>query len=387
MSYQLHICLYIYAFLSRCILYILKHLEFKVESELIDKTLKDSIRVSAARGSQREEPKEGSQREEPKEGVRLEYRVDWFQGTFNAEYLEKVRRIVSTGLGGGNFEERMFGVRHFVKSYKHPTGAVIGVGQRLKNGVVNESLGYLELSGSVLLKIRQKRLRKIMRVLRKRCKFKCTHLDLTIDDYGKSFLIKEVKRAYDEGKVIGFRDTGEHKELGRRGRKGEMMSFGKRGSAGGGKRIVFYNKSLESNGKIDSCRIELAAYRKYAQESFEQLCKLPYVCWGDVIGGWISGAIDFRDTKGENDKNPGRRKRLEWWAKLVDRFEKLKPSTIYKPDSLDKVKLWLQKQVAPSLAVLVYKMKGEKFWDYFWSLVYDGESRFKEKHWYLINSC
>ena len=350
-----------------------------------NKTPQDNIGVSATGSSQQEQPKKGGE---------LEFRVDWFQGTFNSKYLAKVQKIVSVAFGGGEFVERATGIRYFAKSYKHPSGAVSGVGQKIPGGLVNESLGYLELSGSVLMKIKQRRLRKLMRVLRRKYQFKCTHNDLTIDDFGRSFLIEEVKQAYDENNFVGFRETGDYREIGRRGSKGKMMSFGRRGSAGGGKRIVFYDKCLESDGKIDSIRIELATYGIYAQQSFEQLCDLPYLCWGDLIGGWISGAIDFVERKGEKDKNPGRRKRLEWWANLVDRFPKLKPSREYKPDTLEKVKAWFVKQVAPSLAVLLYAMNNPEsedvdgeFWNFFWDAVYDGESRFREKHWYLINSC
>ena len=316
----------------------------------------------------------------------LEFRVDWLQGTFNVKYLDKVHRLVSSFLGGGEFEERASGIRYFEKSYKHPAGAISGVGQKIPGGSVVKSWAYIELSGSVLENRKQSELRKLMRDLRDKCKFKCTHNDLTIDDYGKSFTIQQVKEAYDKNYVVGFGDTGDYKELGRFGSKGCQFSVGNRGSKGGGKRMVFYDKFKESKGKIDSYRIELATYDVYAQQSFEQLCDLPFLCWGDLIGGWISGAIDFRMRKNEKDKNPGRRPRLLWWDMIIQALPKIKPSREYKSDSLHKLKSWFIKQVAPSLAIFIYVMKDD-FWDFFWSCVYDGEARFREKHRYLINSC
>ena len=347
-----------------------------------NKTPQDNIGVSATADKSGEKQ------------LQLEFRVDWLQGTFPSRNLEKVHRFVTMAFGQGEFEERSFGVRYFAKSFRHPSGALSGVGHKIPGGYVDGSLAYLELSGDVLLRVKQSKLRKLMRVLRRKCGFQPTRDDLTIDDFSKTFKIEWVKQAADDFHYVGFRNTVDYREIGRNGDGGKQISFGHRGSKGGGKRLLFYDKCAESDGKIDSHRIELSCYDHYAKQSFDQLCDLPYLCWGDLIGGWISGAIDFRKRQGEKDKNPGRRKRLRWWARLVKNFPQLKPSREYKPDSLDKLKAWFVKQVAPSVAVFIYAMHDSSlaepdrdFWDFFWSAVVDGESRFRDKHHYLINSC
>ena len=351
-----------------------------------------------------------SQREKAENGIHLEFRIDWFQGTFDSKYLKKVHKIVSKFFSGEEFEEtslkdiyrnttdqfqeRCYGIRYFAKSYRHPSGVLSGVGHKLPGGIVDEGLAYIEFTGDVLLKIKQSQLRRLMRALRDMDgKFKCTRADLTLDDYSKSFEVEWVKAAYDKHWYTGFRDTGEYKEIGRCGNKGKQFSFGNRGSKGGGKRIVFYRKDLESNGEIDAYRIELSCYDHYAEQSFEQLCDTPYLSWGEVIGGWISGAVDFRKRKGEKDKNPGRRKRLDWWAALIDNFPRIKPSREYKKSDLESLKKWFVKQVSPSLAVFMCAMNDPKseepdgeFWKFFWDAVADGASRFRQKHYYLINS-
>ena len=375
---------------------------FKQNVSKLDETPQDKIGVSATVGSQGEKPKEGGG---------IEFRVDWFQGTFESKHLEKVHKLVSKFFNGEEFEEataeevlkgatdqfkeRCFGIRYFAKSYSHPSGALSGVGHKLPGGMVDESLAYIELTGDVLLKIKQSQFRKLMRALRDiDGKFKCTRDDLTLDDYDKSFQIEWVKEAYDRHWYTGFRDTGDYREFGRYGSKGKQFSIGNRGSKGGGKRMVFYDKDAESKGEIEAYRIELSCYDHYAQQSFEQLCDTPYLCWGEVIGGWISGAIDFRKRKGEKDKNPGRRKRLEWWASLIEKFPKMKPSREYKNSDLESLKEWFVKQVSPSVAVFMCAMNNpksaepdEEFWKFFWDAVADGASRFREKHYYLINSC
>ena len=371
---------------------------------------------------EKKEEKKGKE-EEP----RLEFRVDWIQGTFPVEKLEKAKRIVVKILREikrekfteeeikeiekrikeenpkeiVEFEERPYGIRYFEKSYRHPSGVIAGVGHK-KPGkmLLDESVAYLEVPGSVLSTMSQSRVRKLMNALLKECKFKCTRVDVAIDDYTKTFDVRTVALAKDKHHYKGFGNTGQHIKNGRNGSLGEMVTFGNRGSRGGGKRICKYDKSIESKGKIDAMRIELSCYKHYALQLFEHLCAVEVIAWGELIGAWISGAIDFRRRQGEKDKNPGKRRRLGWWAKIVKGFAQIKPGREYTPDSIEKVKAWLVKQVAPSLAVMAHRMWGEakeedqlrefmygEFVEFLLELLVNGESRFKDKHHYLINSC
>ncbi len=320
--------------------------------------------------------------------LHLEYRVDWLQGTFPKKHLGKVLKLTSLLLNGGEFKSLGHGIRYFETALKHPTGAIVACGHR-KKGRLNENLAYLELRGSVLFPIKQRRLHKFMRVLRAKCGFKCSHTDLTIDDFSRDFSIATVKKAIYKHHYTGFGDTVKLDAEGRNGLKGEGIALGRRGSKGSGKRICFYDKGIESKGRIDAIRIELNCYQEYAQQSFEQLCDTPYLLWGKIIGGWIAGAVDFRRRQGENDKNPGRRRRLSWWAKLVGNFEGLKPARTYNISSIEGLLNWVRHQVAPSLAVFMHcfgKEDMDLFWKYFYECIFEGESRFKEKHWYLIQS-
>lgn len=313
------------------------------------------------------------------------YRIDWLQGTFPSRYFDKVIFFVTKFLDKGEFEELHKGLRYFERAFRHSSGAILGLGKM--NLVGGADLAYLELSGSVLGIYKQSRLRKLMRILRKKFNFKCTRIDLCIDDFSRSLNIYQIKRATDKLHYVGFGDTVKFIEFGRKGSRGLSISFGRRGSSGGGKYLVIYDKGLESKGKIDSIRVELSCYDRYAVQSFDQFCDLPYLCWGDIILGWISGAIDFRRRKDKDDTDPGRRPRLPWWKKFVSDAVPLKPSFEYKPDSLERIKNWFHSQIAPSLCVLMNGLGKEdvkNFWDFFWEVVIDGESRLKDKHRYLI---
>ena len=309
-----------------------------------------------------------------KEEPQLEFRVDWIQGTLHVEKLEKAQRIVVEILGERKefaeeeakeiekkieeenpketveFEERPYGIRYFEKSYRHPSGVIAGEGHRKPGKMkLDENVAYLEIPGSVLSKMKQSKVRKLMCALQEECKFKSTRVDVAMDDYAKTFDVRTVARAKDKHHYKGFGKTGKHIKNGRNGSLGEMVTFGERGSRGGGKRMCYYDKSIESKGKIDAMRIELSCYKHYAEQIYKHLCAVEVGVWGELIGGWISGAIDFRRRRGEKDKNPGRRRRLGWWAKIVKGFAQIKPGRTYTPDSIEKVKACLVKQVAPSL--------------------------------------
>ena len=326
----------------------------------------------------------------PTQQGRFTFCVDWLQGTFNVKYLKKVVKLVETAFRSGNFQERCHGIRFFEKSSRHPSGAVIGIGRKNPvTGNVDSSLAYLEISGSALSFMSQRRLRKLLRFLRK-CKFKCTRIDLTIDDFLKKLNLNSIKRAIDANNYTGFGDTGDWYEKGRKGRKGKGATFGHRGNKGGGKYMEFYDKNAESKGRIDAHRIELACYDHYAIQAFEDLTEAPLLLWGNIIKSWINGAIDFRKRKHENDKNPGRRPRLRWWEKIMKDAVVIKPAVFRPAPSFDKLKFWIKSQVAPSLALIfnaLYKHDGldDEFWQYFWDILADGNERLRDKHHWIYD--
>ena len=275
----------------------------------------------------------GADEKEQKLSPDLRYRLDWFQGKFDRKFLLKVFRCVTLFLGGGEFLQRTKRVQHFNLSYEHPTGAIIACGRKKPSGVVDESLCYLWLSSSVLLPFKQRRLYKLMRVLRHECEFHTTRLDLCIDDFNKTLDIYKIKRAVDKFHYISFNDAVEFQKYGRKGSRGLSISFGRRGSSGGGKYVIVYDKSKESKGKIDSIRVEASFCGRYAEQLSDNLCDIPYHMWGEIIKEWISGAIDFRRRSYDDDNEPHCRPRLPWWQKIVGDTAKLRPSCEYSVDS------------------------------------------------------
>ena len=316
----------------------------------------------------------------------LRFKVDWLQGTFHTKYLPDFIKRAEKLLGYGEFEEQPRGIKYYDRLFKHPSGVLIGVGRKTPRGFIDEDSSYLEIKGTALLPIKQTKLRKFMIYIKGK-NFKCTRPDICIDDYNKTFTIKEIDEIGDRRDYSGFGDTFRYIKDGSKGSKGHSVSFGRRGSRGGGKYLVFYDKSKESKGLIDSMRIELSGYDHYAIQIFESLCNLPFCEWGQLIKGWIVGAIDFMHRKHDNDKNPGRCERYEFWENIVDDAVEIKASKTYPHQDIERIQAWFKRQVAPSLVVLLEvlgKTDLQNFWDFFWELIADGEARLRQKHRWLI---
>lgn len=319
---------------------------------------------------------------------RLTYRVDWLQGTFPTKYLNKILKFSNLLLGYGEFQERSTGVRYFNTSTVHPGGIIVATGRKIPGGDIDNSLSYIELSGKTLLSIKQSRLRKFMIAIAKKCEFKPTRLDLAIDDFNKSVTFHQLKFAVDNHHYTGFANTVKYHTSGRNASRGWSVSFGNRGSKGGGKYFVIYEKGLESKGKIDSVRTELSCYDHYAIQSFQNLTDLPLALWSELIGGWIKGSINFIHRP-KGCKNPSRCSQLNWWKELTDRFTELKPSITYKQSTVSSIKEWLKLQVSSCLS-LVLDLEGRKsqqaMWDYFWELISHGTETYNHRHLYILQN-
>ena len=315
----------------------------------------------------------------------LYFKLDGFHCTFPTKYFEKVKKYLLILLRGGTFEFDQY-VRFFEQGWRHPSGAVMAIGHKGKYGIIDREIAFIDISGSVLSQLKMSKFRKFIRMLLKKYEPNPSLLDLAIDDYNKTIDLDYVEELCNDWQYVGFGDTFEAHHEGRNKSKGHTLELGNRGKQGGGKRLKIYDKNKESKGFIDAIRIELSLSQHYAQECFRQLCELPVLAWSELFKCWLSGSIDFIKRQGENDKNPGRRERYHWWDLIVGDSAKFKASKERNEPTLETIKSWFHKQVAPSLAVLMWVMSDEDFWFFFWNLVFEGESRFNEKHHWLIQS-
>lgn len=139
-------------------------------------------------------------------------------------------------------------------------------------------------------------------------------------------------------------------------------------------RLVVYDKTAESDGQIRGVRWELRCRKQAAETLAPQLHASE--SWGEVWAGRLLGFIDFRELNG--DTNSARRPRLRWFEELVQGAEKMRGYPPKPIRTLDDVRAWLLRQVAPSLATVVLAEGGDI--DPLLRLVQNGAPRMRAIH-------
>ena len=122
------------------------------------------------------------------------------------------------------------------------------------------------------------------------------------------------------GNVIGFKRYDPRKPV-RNVVTGELEGntayFGRRGSDGSGKYVRFYDKSLESGGKINSIRFEVELSGVRSAQAFQVLASsFTTERLREKIANILGDAIDFRDR--QQHVHIVRMDRLGWWSRAVE---------------------------------------------------------------------
>lgn len=188
----------------------------------------------------------------------------------------------------------------------------------------------------------------------------CTRIDIALDDHEKIIELGKITEAHKQGNFFNASDSAYH-ESGKRGQPiGVTLYFG---STKSDKRLCIYDKTIESNGRINGNRWEARFRRLAAGEALKQ--------WIDVsidetkdLTRWFSdcvtGVIDFRDRSGD-DPNRCRCPRLPWYTRLLSalRSTPIRIRVAAPVQSVQKTIKWIGKSVAPSLAILKRVLKGD----------------------------
>ena len=212
--------------------------------------------------------------------------------------------------------------------------------------------------------------------------FKPTRIDLALDDYTKSLTWQNFDDARKAGQAHGFK-------------KGRLTSsFGDKlgdgftyymGSSGSDKLYRFYNKNVESNGEIDSYRLE-GQFR-------DDWCKSVWACllsadtdkkFHQTIVNCVCELIDFYD--GDNPKNT-----LQWWAdfKKSVKFEGINLCSGRVKPTIDSSIEWIESQVETTLANIEAFMDrvGDDFASWFNARLESGRKRLRSSHLNKIDSA
>jgi phage replication initiation protein len=214
-----------------------------------------------------------------------------------------------------------------------------------------------------------------------------TRFDLAYDDVGERVLYMEkVRTSIDEGRVVSkWKDcdpSGKRSLCEKAERKGDVVHFGSILSEVSG---CIYDKAKEQiqKGRLLAgahwirCELRTKGDRANAMAS-------AFVAEGFPAGvAVLRDYLDFKE-RSETDSNRSRWATCDWWEKFCSGVEKANLKVEKVLPTVDKVRSWLVKYVAPSLALVVDaddnssdKMGGLALLA---SLVADGRKRFRQVH-------
>lgn len=170
-------------------------------------------------------------------------------------------------------------------------------------------------------------------------------------------------------------------------RQGETLYFGSRSSL---MFVRIYNKAAEMGESFHHVRVEMEAKKENAGQLAEKFLEGG---WRAVVGV-LRAYLDFKEPE-DGDGNKSRWETAEWWDTFLDRCEKVSLCVARVVNrSLERVKAWLFRQAAPSLAVLVATIEREcdvsganarrEAVKAFYGLVEYGRPRLKAKHKMMI---
>ena len=208
--------------------------------------------------------------------------------------------------------------------------------------------------------------------------FSMTRLDFALDDFSKSLLPEDFDAAHNDGNIVGNPNYKKIDSYDERGR-GFTRYIGSRES----ERILrLYDKSIQSNGLINSHRLEVEFKGDKAKLYFAGLLEcLDLQAVTTYILESIVGSVDFRDKS--VDTCVTRCPRLGWWQKFIDFVSAsggLRLSAPRKVSSFSDTMNWMSRSVSSSLACLHQVFGHTDFLDRINRLVVHGKGKLSTKH-------
>ncbi len=306
-------------------------------------------------------------------------RFDYLQGTFYFSELDFFSRLLDK-LSGLLFpvvdqwfwlDHGMFSGEFFSRAFTSLSGFRGGIRWDRDQGKYR---GILFISGQFLECLDASLQRRLVCAL-KRLQFRFTRVDVCLDDWNRRIQFEWVKKAGDKGLYRYFQHFDYRASC--LSKTDQIVPTCVFGADLSDKKLRFYNAEAVHGFLAD--RWELQLRRDYAQKVIDDYLSLG----ASVLPAFVVGAIDFVEFKVKLTRDYCR---VAWWQSLIDAvdFEPRRISVKPSVPNIDRVLVWLQKQVAPSLAVLHEGMESETFEAYVRFLVEDGICRFQDKHSALI---
>jgi hypothetical protein len=324
-------------------------------------TISDSPIFSLENGNFGKTPStnRGSERETVSSGYSLTEdfgsRVDWFQGTFPLESLERLSEIKNLVMLEGDQVLQEGDPWHSGKRWDHHGFSAYGLMWAWDDPAEGKpGKGWLCIKGSYLSYMAPEAVQCLMRILILEYGVKTTRLDFALDDYSKTVTPYQVLQH-------GFaREFGRFRRAPRfsgDAHDGSLtVTFGSRAAD---KLLRIYDKAKESNGEIDAIRWEVEFKDEVAHAYATQFIEcswdeLPYL----FVGQSVLGVIEFCKPQ-EGQKRFCSYCLLEWWQAFKAKLGSVRLPVPRKPQTLERRKEWMRAAWSKTLAGMSLLFGGE----------------------------
>lgn len=211
-----------------------------------------------------------------------------------------------------------------------------------------------------------------------KCEGKLTRIDIALDDYiGDLIPFRKIKNDIIKGNIVSkWKSSIEFTKRDTDGNiLGETISLGSRTSD---TYLRIYDKALEQRMDGVWNRIEIEIKKKNAE-------KIQRILNEYTVSRIFKGVLInyLRIVKpNPNDTNKSRWETRAYWNKIINDIDKIKLTQKKEEKTVDQVKEWIIKQVAPSLAVVSILENGDN--TFFTEIINNAIDEMKPKHQRMI---
>ena len=309
--------------------------------------------------------------------------IDWLAFTLPVGSVQDTMHVL-----GGDWIKSEVGFRGYPVSWI-TASASRGVGKLGTGALRAPREVHVDLSAGIVASWPIEKVRTVLQwVLSRDGHF--TRLDCALDDRTSRVPLSTIREAVDAGQCVIRADRMQRISSGsiHKGTpSGETIYLGSPHSQ---TLLRIYDKRLERQAKEQEdwqdygIRWELELKKDRAQVCGQVLSFLEEADWLEFMVGVLRSYVDFRDTnREEEDEHRCRAPLLDWWLLLTEGFKKARLVVEKEPHTLAKVKLWVSRSVAPTLAICVEHPGGQAWLEH---VLVVGKSRLKEKHRRLLNT-
>ena len=305
----------------------------------------------------------------------LQEMVEFVAGYLGDEFFLEFDNVFSPGKG--------------CKKYQNSGSSVRGcrIGWNVDSD--GNSKTWFSIPGQALRQVSARDVWRLCQGLRTRWGVKCRRFDSALDDYLRRVKPREVQRACEACDValVGTYQIASKADIGEVAVPTVYL-----GSRESEKFIRFYDAERKHGTPCD--RWELEMKRRHAEEAFRHFTDLPFdpededsfeQIVSQFLAGLVVGAVDF--VKFEADVRYSRRKRLTWWASLVDEVGAgIRLSPARPKPSLERSLKWFTRQVAVVVSALKDGWGTARFNAWLADEMYDAKQRYSAYHEAVIRT-